>query len=185
LFGLERREGVARPEFQPERRGRSERAGWKKRARPRKRRSLYRIRVQVSSEGRPVQEMVTDRGEAIQEALWERLVVEGRGTMERLLNRMMEAERMVFLGCAPYERTRVRRGRRNGYDGRQLDSRWGRLRLRVPKVRDAAEPFRPRALRAYQRRQRALERCAVEWVAAGMSTRAVSREMRRAFGAVV
>ena len=128
---------------------------------------------------------VTDQAEAMQEAIWERVADEARWVVERLLNRMMEAERMLFLGCMPYERTPVRRGRRNGYDARRLDSRWGPLRLRMPKVREAQGRFRPRALRAYQRRQRALERCAVEWVAAGMATRAVSRELRRAFGALV
>ena len=132
-----------------------------------------------------MKEMVTHRDETIQEAIWEQLGAEGRGVIEGLLNRTMEAERMIFLGCAPYERTQVRRGRRNGHDPRQVDSRWGRLRLRAPKVRDADEPFRLKTVRAYQRRQAALEHCAVEWVAAGMSTRAVSREMRRAFGAVV
>ena len=128
---------------------------------------------------------IAHRGEAVQEAIWSQVAAEAKTVIERLLNRTMEAERMVFLGYAAYERTRVRRGRRNGYDRRRIDSHWGSLTLRMPKVRDAAEPFRPKTLRAYQRRQGALERCAVEWVAAGMSTRAVSREMYRAFGAVV
>jgi len=128
---------------------------------------------------------VTHRDEAMQEAIWARLTDEARKLMERLLNRTMEAERSRFLGCAPYERTPIRRGRRNGYDPRRLDSRWGPLRLRVPKVRDARGPFRPCALRAYQRRQRRLERCVVEWVACGLSTRAASREVHRAFGAIL
>jgi len=129
--------------------------------------------------------MVTHRDEAMQEAIWARLTDEARKVMERLLNRTMEAERRLFLGCAPYERTPNRRGRRNGYDARRLDSRWGPLRLRVPKVRDGRGPFRPRTLRAYQRRRRSLERCVVEWVACGMSTRAASREVHRAFGAIL
>ena len=128
---------------------------------------------------------IAHRDEAIQEAIWSGLGDEARTMMERVLNRTMEAERMLFLGCAPYERTPIRRGRRNGYDRRRIDSQWGPLRLRMPRVRDAVGAFRPSALRAYQRRQSALERCAVEWVACGMATRAVSREMHRAFGAVL
>jgi len=55
----------------------------------------------------------------------------------------------------------------------------------MPKVRNTDTRFRPSTLGAYQRRQYTLERCAVEWAAAGMATRAVSREMRRAFGAIL
>ena len=128
---------------------------------------------------------IVEEGDGIQVAVWSRLEEEGRRVMEGVLNRTMEAEREAFLRCGPYERTPVRRGRRNGYDERGLDTRWGRLRLRMPKVREAEGRFRPRAVRAYQRRQVALERCAVEWVACGMATRAVSRELRRAFGAIL
>ena len=123
--------------------------------------------------------------ETIQEAIWRRVCDEAREVTAQLLNRTMEAERMLFLRCAPYERTPIRRGRRNGYDPRRIDTRWGPLALRVPKVRGTERAFRPCALRAYQRRQDALERCVVEWVACGMSTRAVSQEMQRAFGAVL
>jgi len=132
-----------------------------------------------------VRRMVTHRDRKIQEELWQRLRDEGRRHMERVLNATMEGERMAFLGCVPYERTSLRRGRRNGYETRRIDSQGGCLTLRVPRVREAAKPFRPTALSAWQRRERKLERCVAEWVAAGMSTRAVSREMHRAFGAIL
>lgn len=121
----------------------------------------------------------------MQEAIWSSVAEEVRRRTERLVNGMMDMERMVFLGVAPYERGGARRGRRNGFDERVLDSRWGPLRLRIPKVRQSAERFRPQALRAYQRRQRALDQLALEWVACGMSTRAVSEQLYRAFGALV
>lgn len=111
---------------------------------------------------------------------------EARRRIERVVNRFMEAERDRFLGCAAYERTPSRRGRRNGFDPRRLDSRWGPLRLSVPKVREAGgRKFRSEAIVRYRRRQGHLERCVLEWVAAGMPTRAVSRAMQRAFGAVL
>lgn len=122
---------------------------------------------------------------AMQEEYWTVLQTEARGVMERLLNRAMGLERMAFLGCAPYERHVCRRGRRNGFDRRVVDSRWGPLRLRLPKVRDAGRPFRTRVLASYQRRHRHLEACAVEWVACGMSTRAASRQLSKAFGAIL
>ena len=122
---------------------------------------------------------------AMQEEYWAVLQAEARGVMGRLLNRAMDLERMAFLGVAPYERHPGRRGRRNGFDRRVVDSRWGSLRLRMPKVRGTARPFRTRILASYQRRHRHLERWAVEWVACGMSTRAASRQLSRAFGAVL
>ena len=129
--------------------------------------------------------IVTHRDRRIQEALWEKLGNEARCLMERLLNRMMDRERMAFLGCVPYERTKFRQGRRNGYETRRIDSQSGCLALRVPRVREAKGSFRPVALEAWQRRERKLERCVMDWVASGMSTRAVSREMQRAFGAIL
>jgi len=75
---------------------------------------------------------------AMQEEYWTVLQAEARGMMERLLNRAMDLERMAFLGVAPYERHPARRGRRNGFDRRVVDSRWGPLRLRLPKVRGTA-----------------------------------------------
>jgi len=129
--------------------------------------------------------IVTHRDHRVQEMIWKKLGNEARHMMERLLNRTMDAERMAFLGCVPYERTQFRRGHRNGYETRRIDSQQGCLALRVPKVREAKGSFRPVALDVWQRRERKLERCVMEWVAAGMSTRAVSREMQRAFGAIL
>jgi len=128
---------------------------------------------------------VTHQDSGMQEAIWEKLAGEARRIMERLLNMTMDAERMAFLGCAPYERTPIRRGRRNGYERRRIDSQWGCMTLRTPRVREADSPFHPTVLNAYQRRERKLERCVMEWVASGMPTRAVCREMRRAFGAIL
>ena len=128
---------------------------------------------------------IEQSGTAMQEEFWTVVQAKARGVMERMLNRAMDLERMAFLGVAPYERHPARRGRRNGFDRRVVDSRWGPLRLRMPKVRETARPFRTRILASYQRRQRHLERCAVEWVACGMSTRAASRQLSRAFGAVL
>lgn len=122
---------------------------------------------------------------AVQEAIWRRLAQQARRVMEVGINRMMEMERELLLGCRPYERTGVRRGYRNGFATRRFDSRWGPLTLQVPKVRDTAQPFRSMVLRRYRRRQAELEHCVTQWVASGMSTRAVCHAMSRAFGAIL
>lgn len=121
----------------------------------------------------------------IQAALWDRFETQAREQVERMMNTAMEMERELFLGVRPYERDVVRRGHRNGFEDRVLDSRYGPLRLRVPRVRRSAEAFRTRVVGVYQRRQRDLERCALEWVASGMSTRQVSGQLKRTFGAIL
>ena len=130
-------------------------------------------------------ESINQREDMFQATFWNALQEQAMRVAERTLNRAMEFERLAFLGCTPYERTKVRRGHRNGFDQRRIDTSLGSLRLRMPKVRGTRSPFRSRILTAYRRRQSHMDRCTVEWVAAGMSTRAVSREMQRAFGAIL
>ena len=102
-----------------------------------------------------------------------------------VLEELMEEERARFVGCGPYERSGRRRCYRNGYHERLLSTVWGDVRVRVPRVRGAGEPFRPRVIEAYQRREREVEEVVVMWLARGMSTRAVSDALRRCFGVVL
>lgn len=123
-----------------------------------------------------------DRGQ-VQAAM----LVQGkvRGFAERLLNGLMEAERNRFLGCAAYERTRARSGYRNGYEDRGLDSCWGRLGLRIPRVRSAETPFRTEVIGRYRRYQGQVEEAVRLWVACGMSTRQACRAVHQAFDTVL
>ena len=105
--------------------------------------------------------------------------------MEGVLNKFMGAEQMLVVGCMPYERAGSRRCYRNGYERRWLESKWGSLKLRVPKVRNAAEPFRTAVFDRYHRYQRELEEAIQTWVAFGMSTRKVAATVRQVFGATV
>jgi len=103
----------------------------------------------------------------------------------RLLEKIMEAERDQFLQCDPYQRCGRRQGYRNGYRVRYLQTAHGSLRIRVPRVRDSQEPFRPRTIAAYQRRSGRLDEIVTEWLACGMSTRSVSRVLEQTFGVLL
>jgi len=48
------------------------------------------------------------------------------------LQEYLEQEIAVHLGALPYERTSDRRGHRNGYKPRQLNTRVGKLILSIP-----------------------------------------------------
>jgi transposase-like protein len=94
--------------------------------------------------------------------------------IELLLNEAMQMERSAFLGAAPYERTDGRRGYANGYKPKRVKSRLGELRLTVPKVRGASEPFYPQALERGERSERALKLAVAEMYVQGVSTRKVT-----------
>ena len=57
-----------------------------------------------------------------------------RGILEKLFNVAMQLERSEFLGAEAYERTASRRGYRNGFKGKRIQTRVGELRLEIPQV---------------------------------------------------
>ena len=128
---------------------------------------------------------VTVDNHVFQEHLFEKVASKVRQMVQWFLNRVMQEEQMLFLGCMDYERTTVRRGYRNGYDNRRLDTQWGTLRLRVPKVRNTPEPFRTRVFDRYRRRQGQLDKLVEQWMAFGMSTRKAGHALHNAFDCLV
>ena len=123
-----------------------------------------------------------DDGQVVLDA-W--LHTQARQVVTGLLNGLMEAERDALIGCGSYERSSRRRGYRNGYEQRWLDTGFGRLDLRQPRVRGTDRPFRTVVMQTYQRRSAEVERSVRRWVAGGLSTRAASAEVTRTFGAML
>jgi transposase-like protein len=119
--------------------------------------------------------MVSTVADVLQERFYHQVVREIIALAERLFTSVLEHEQMVVLAAHRYERCRQRRGYRNGYRTRYLESRWGTLRLRVPRVRGTSRPFRSVLFRRYRRHQRQLEELIVQLVAVGVSHRRVSR----------
>ena len=63
-----------------------------------------------------------------------------RGILEKLFNVAMQLERSEFLGAEAYERTASRRGYRNGFKGKRIQTRY----LEIPQVRGLR--FYPKSL---------------------------------------
>ncbi len=61
-----------------------------------------------------------------------------REAAEFLLQRLMELEVEAEVGAGRYERSADRRTWRNGYRERALETRIGRLELRIPKLRQGS-----------------------------------------------
>lgn len=120
-----------------------------------------------------------------QEYLWDAVQARTAATLKRLLEVFMEHRRDEFLACRSHQRSEARRGYRNGFYDRRLDTLHGSLSLRVPRVRDAQEPFDVLVMDAYQRRQADVDRAVLRWVASGQSTREVSGTLEEAFGGLL
>jgi putative transposase len=93
--------------------------------------------------------------------------------LEHLLAHSMAAEVSAHVGAGPGERTPGRRGLRNGYKPRTLNTRVGELELQVPQVR-ACEPYHPSMFAKWQRSERALLVACAEMYFQGVSTRNVT-----------
>lgn len=107
--------------------------------------------------------------------------LEGIGkAMEALLNEAMRVERDRHLQAKAYERTRERKGYANGFKDRQLNTRTGKLELRMPQVREGN--FYPSVLEKGQRSERALYAAMAEMYVQGVSTRKVEKVMKELCG---
>jgi putative transposase len=93
--------------------------------------------------------------------------------VEKVLNKVLEAEVAEQLQAGPYERCEGRQGYRNGYREREMKTRVGTLELAVPRTRDGH--FSTELFSRYQRSEQALVLALMEMVINGVSTRKVRR----------
>jgi putative transposase len=99
-----------------------------------------------------------------------------REVMRVLLNEVMKLERSAFLQADSYERTADRRGHANGFKDKTVQTRVGKLPLRIPQVRallPGEEGFYPSSLEKGLRSERALKLAIAEMYVKGVSTRKV------------
>lgn len=93
--------------------------------------------------------------------------------VQTYLQEYLEKEMAVHLSALPYERNTARKGYRNGYKPRQLNTRVGKLFLTVPQDRDGS--FSTELFERYQRSEKALIACLQEMVIKGVSNRKVQK----------
>ena len=120
--------------------------------------------------------MSPDLEKRVPREILEELIEEGteafRGILEKLFNVAMQLERSEFLGAEAYERTESRRGYRNGFKGKRIQTRVGGLRLQIPQVRGLG--FYPKSLERGCRSEKALKLAIAEMYVMGVSTRKVT-----------
>lgn len=94
-----------------------------------------------------------------------------RELLRHTIQEVLEEELTAFLKAEPYVRTESRKGYRNGYKPRTLNTRVGRLDLMVPKDREGR--FQTELFEKYQRTEKALVLAVAEMYVQGVSTRKV------------
>jgi putative transposase len=83
-----------------------------------------------------------------------------RGTVEETLNGLLDAEADRLCNAQRYERTTGRRDTRAGYYERDLETKAGKVRLKVPKLR--AQTFETAIIERYRRRESSVEEALIE-----------------------
>jgi transposase-like protein len=91
----------------------------------------------------------------------------------KLFNELMKAEREQVLQAGPYERADARKGYANGFKDKMLQTRFGKLELKVPQTRGVTPTFYPQCLEKGVRSERALKVAIAEMYVQGVSTRRV------------
>lgn len=109
--------------------------------------------------------------EEIFEELTKNGMVSMAKVMEILLNETMKVERSKVLEASPYERTSERKGYANGFKDKSLQTRAGKLSLKVPQTRGIA--FYPGCIEKGSRSERALKVSIAQMYLNGVSTRKV------------
>lgn len=100
--------------------------------------------------------------------------------LERILNELMQAESQEQLGASRSERTDSRTDYRNGTRERDLNTRIGKITLKVPRHRN--EPFHTMVFDNYSRSEASLIAAMVQMVIAGVSTRKVEKVVQTLCG---
>lgn len=94
-----------------------------------------------------------------------------RGTVEETLNGMLEQEAEQLVGAGRYERVEGRKDTRAGHYNRNLETKAGKVNLKVPKLRHLT--FETAIIERYQRREASVEEALIEMYLAGVSVRRV------------
>jgi transposase-like protein len=96
-----------------------------------------------------------------------------RSIVESVIQEILEMEMTRHIGAAPYERSKNRKGQRNGYKPRILRTRVGKLNLLVPQDREGR--FSTSLFGRYQRSEKALLLSLMQMYLQGVSTRKTTR----------
>lgn len=94
-----------------------------------------------------------------------------KDTVEETLNKMLDAEADTLCNAEKYQHTDARKDTRSGHYQRGLETRVGKITLKVPKLRKLK--FETAIIERYRRRESSIEEALIEMYLAGVSVRRV------------
>src|SRR3974377_1466688 len=94
-----------------------------------------------------------------------------RNTVEETLNGLLDAEADRLCNAGRYQRSEARRDTRAGHYERNLQTKAGEVRLKVPKLRQ--QTFETAIIERYRRRESSVEEALIEMYVAGVWVRRV------------
>lgn len=94
-----------------------------------------------------------------------------RSTVEDTLNKMLDEEANQHCNAKKYERSSERVDTRAGFYSRNLDTKAGRMEIKMPKLRQGK--FETAIIERYRRRESSVEEALIEMYLAGVSVRRV------------
>lgn len=94
-----------------------------------------------------------------------------RSTVEETLNQMLDAEASRICNAQKWERSTDRKESRAGYYQRGFDTKAGKVKLKMPKLRNST--FETAIIERYKRREASVEEALIEMYLAGVSVRRV------------
>jgi putative transposase len=106
-----------------------------------------------------------------------------KDTVEDTLNKMLDEEADVLCNAERYQRTDARKDTREGYYERGLETKAGKVKLRVPKLRKLR--FETAIIERYRRRESSIEEALIEMYLAGVSVRRVENITEALWGTKV
>lgn len=111
---------------------------------------------------------------------WESLDAAGRRLKEKFLNTVLEAERTEYLDRQSYERLLEGSCYRNGYWTRYIVLKEGRLKLRMPRVREGQ--YKSQVIGRFQQRTPDVNRALLNIFLYGASTRLTGKALHPLLG---
>lgn len=105
-----------------------------------------------------------------------------RQSVEETLNGLLDAEADALCQAKRYERNAQRASTRAGHYARDLQTKAGKVQLKIPKLRHL--PFETAIIERYRRRESSVEEALVEMYLAGVSVRRVEDITEALWGVV-
>ena len=94
-----------------------------------------------------------------------------RNSVEEALNLLLDEEAQRFCNAQKYERSEQRKDSRAGCYTRHLETKAGKVKLKVPKLRQGK--FETAIIERYKRRESSVEEALIEMYLSGVSTRRI------------